>query len=178
MDRSKYLAWIDLEMTGLDSTKDVILEVASMITDSNLNVIAEGPEIVINQPAEKLRNLDIKVQHMHQNSGLLDLVLKSKIDLASAEQETLDFFSLYEQSDVMPLCGNSIWQDKMFLIHHMPSLVKFFHYRIIDVSSIKEVVHRWYSVPEFEKSKGHRALSDIRESIAELKYYRRNFFVK
>jgi oligoribonuclease len=178
MNRSQHLAWIDLEMTGLDSTKDVILEIASLVTDADLNIIAEGPDLIIRQSSATLNMMNDTVTQMHTSSGLIDLITESKTDLALAEQQTLDFFAQYEVAGTMPLCGNSIWQDKMFLVRYMPKLINFFHYRIIDVSTIKELVCRWHNDPEFKKAKGHRALADIKESVAELKFYKEKFFVK
>lgn len=176
MDKSKYLAWIDLEMTGLDARQDDILEIAVLVTDANLKVVAEGPDLIIHQPSEKLERMLPLVQQMHVTSGLLDLVAKSTVNLKQAEQQVLNFLAPYGAPQTMPLCGNSIWQDKLFLINHMPILNNFFHYRIIDVSTVKELVTRWYGVPEFKKTKKHRALSDIHESIAELGFYREKYF--
>jgi len=177
MDRSKYLGWIDLEMTGLDASRDQILEIATLVTDADLKVIAHGPNLVLHQPGAVLENMIDLVRELHTRSGLLDLVHVSQISLAQAEAQVVDFFKEYAAPFTMPLCGSSIWQDKFFLINHMPSLVNFFHYRLIDVSSIKELVCRWYGAPEFVKKKNHRALDDILESVAELKFYRQNYFV-
>lgn len=178
MVRSKYLGWIDLEMTGLDFRRDLILEIATLVTDAELNIVAIGPDLVLHQPAAALENMIEFVRNLHQNSGLIDEVLESQISLANAERQVLKFFSQYAAPGTMPLCGNSIWQDKLFLINHMPDLVNFFHYRIIDVSSIKELVMRWHSVPEFPKSRNHRALDDVKESVAELRYYKEKYFTK
>ena len=176
MDKSKHLVWIDLEMTGLDAQKDRILEIAVLVTDANLKVVAEGPDLIIRQTSAVLEQMLPVVHQMHLSSRLLDLVLNSSISLAQAEQQVLNFLAPYGAAGTMPLCGNSIWQDKLFLIHHMPALNHFLHYRIIDVSTIKELVTRWYGVPEFKKTKQHRALSDIHESIAELSFYRDKYF--
>lgn len=170
------LVWIDLEMTGLSPEKDVIIEIASIVTDSNLNIIAEGPEIAIHQPEENLKNLSEWVEQTHGSSGLLQKVRNSKISLQEAEEQTLKFIQDYCVSSITPLCGNSIWQDRRFLIKHMPKLNDFFHYRNIDVSSIKELVKRWYNF-KYQKNNVHRALDDIKESIDELKLYRKKFFI-
>jgi len=178
MNRSKYLAWIDLEMTGLDSNRDVILEIAAIVTDNNLKIIAHGPDLIIHQPQSCLGQMLPMVQALHATSGLVKQVLDSTISLQQAEAQVLAFFSQYGEPGTMPLCGNSIWQDKLFLINYMPKLVNFFHYRIIDVSTVKELVARWYGAQEFKKAKKHRALSDIEESVAELKFYRENYFIR
>lgn len=177
MSKSKLLAWIDLEMTGLDANEHTILEIASLVTDSDLNIVATGPELIIHQPQSELDKMDELVAGLHNQSGLTPKVLTSEISMASAEQQTIDFFAQFADSFTMPLCGNSIWQDKFFLHNHMPALNAFFHYRIVDVSSIKELVTRWYGAPEFKKAKVHRALSDIQESVAELRFYKEKYFV-
>ena len=173
-----HLIWIDLEMTGLDPEKMVILEIASIITDNNLDIIAEGPHVAINHPEETLSAMEEWSMIQHKASGLLDRVRSSIYDCGQAEQETLKFLSSYCRKGESPMCGNSIWQDRRFLKKYMPDLEEFFHYRMIDVSSIKELVMRWYpSIPLYEKKNAHLALSDIYESINELKYYRRNVFL-
>jgi len=175
---SDKLVWIDLEMTGLDPERCVILEIATVVTDSRLEVVAEGPNIVINHPQEVLKAMEEWSRTNHRASGLLDRVEGSPYDTARAERETLDFVSAHCQKGESPLCGNSVWQDRRFLIKHMPGLEGFFHYRIIDVSSIKELVSRWYpSLARYTKQKSHLALSDILESISELRYYRQNVFL-
>ena len=172
------LIWIDLEMTGLDPEAMVILEIASIVTDADLNIIAEGPLLAINYPESILDNMEEWSRTHHQASGLLDRVRASAFDCSTAEQETLKFVSAHCEKGESPLCGNTIWQDRRFLVKHMPLLESFFHYRLIDVSSIKELVSRWYpDFPVYEKKKEHLALSDIRESIDELKYYREKIFV-
>lgn len=172
------LIWIDLEMTGLDPGKDVILEIATMVTDDELELVAEGPNIAINQPEKILLAMDEWGITHHGESGLLDRVKTSPYDDRSTEQKTLEFISTHCKEGESPLCGNSVWQDRRFLIKYMPSLDRFLHYRNIDVSSIKELVRRWYpSLPPYEKKKAHLALSDIQESINELKYYRRKVFL-
>ena len=172
------LIWIDLEMTGLDPEKAVVLEIATVVTDGRLKVVAEGPNIAIKHPEEALQAMDEWNRTHHKESGLLDRIRISPYDCKSAEQETLKFLSIYCKKGESPLCGNSIWQDRRFLIKYMPELEEFFHYRNIDVSSVKELVKRWYpSLPPYKKLQAHLALSDIMESINELKYYRRNIFI-
>jgi len=166
-------------MTGLDPEKEVILEIATIVTDDRLELVAEGPDIFINfYPEEILRNMDEWNRTHHKASGLLERVNASPYDCRTAEKETPDFVSKYCKKGESLLCGNSVWQDRRFLIKHMPALEEFFHYRIIDVSSIKELVKRWYpSLPPYEKKNVHLALSDIKESISELKYYREKVFI-
>jgi oligoribonuclease len=173
-----HLIWMDLEMSGLDPEKEVILEIAAIVTDSMLEVLAEGPNIAIHHPDTVLETMEAWSKSQHGASGLLDRVKASSYDCQKAEREILTFLSKHCKKKGSPLCGNSIWQDRRFLIKHMPRLEEFFHYRNIDVSSIKELVKRWYpSLPPYEKEKTHLALSDIRESIQELKYYREKVFV-
>jgi oligoribonuclease len=172
------LIWIDLEMTGLDPEKMVILEIASIVTDADLNLIAEGPHLAINYPESVLENMEEWSRTHHQESGLLDRVRSSDFDCSSAEQKTLNFVSAHCAKGKSPLCGNTVWQDRRFLVKHMPLLESYFHYRLIDVSTIKELVARWYpNLPAYQKKKNHLALSDIRESIGELRYYRENIFI-
>ena len=177
MTLSDHLIWIDLEMTGVDPENHVILEIATIVTDGQLELVAEGPCLAINYPEAVLSNMDEWSRSHHQVSGLIDRVKTSPLDCGQAEQETLDFLRVHCQERQSPLCGNSIWQDRRFLARYMPALHEFFHYRTIDVSSIKELVKRWYpSLPPFKKEKAHLALTDINESIAELRYYRENIF--
>jgi len=172
------LIWIDLEMTGLDPDRHVILEIASLLTDEALNILSEGPCIAIHPEAEALAAMDEWSREHHHASGLLDRAQNSSQDQQAAERSTLAFLSQHARKGLSPLCGNSIWQDRRFLIRHMPELESFFHYRNIDVSSVKELVRRWYpALPSFHKQKTHTALNDIRESIAELRYYREKVFV-
>ena len=172
------LVWIDMEMTGLDPEKEVILEIATIVTDDKLEVEAEGPNLTINYPEEVLQGMEEWSQIHHEKSGLIDRARNSTYDCESAEKETLEFLSIHCKKGESPLCGNSVWQDRRFLIKHMPDLEELFHYRNIDVSSIKELVRRWYpSLPTFQKQKTHRALGDINESISELKYYRQKVFI-
>ncbi|MBN1627072.1 MAG: oligoribonuclease [Deltaproteobacteria bacterium] len=171
------LVWIDLEMTGLDPEKMVIIEIASIVTDYELNIIAEGPNIAINYPEGILNGIDEWSRTHHTASGLLERVRASGYDCLQAERETIEFLQQYCRKDESPLAGNSIWQDRRFLARHMPELEGFFHYRIVDVSSIKELVRRWYpSLPPYEKKKSHMALEDIYESVNELRYYKERVF--
>jgi len=181
MDRTKNLIWIDLEMTGLDPDKHVILEIASIITDSQLNVIADGPVLVIHQPEQVFAHMDSWVKETHTDSGLLDEVKNSTISVHDAQQQTLEFFKKHCDPDTALLAGNSVWQDRNFLYKYMRPLVDYCYYRVLDVTAIKEVVARWYPDnphAEFEKKDAHRALGDIRESIEELRHFRKYFFVK
>lgn len=179
MSKEKNLVWLDLEMTGLNPDRDVILEIATIVTDGDLNEIAVGPELVIHHTDSALQNMDEWVFDQHTKSGLIQQVQHSNISLADAQRQTLDFIKQYCDMQVSPLCGNSIWQDKAFLRKYMPELHDFFHYRIIDVSTIKELARRWYpDFAVFEKKETHRALEDIRESIHEARYYRQNIFIK
>jgi oligoribonuclease len=173
-----HLVWIDLEMTGVDPENDVILEIATIVTDDNLEVLAEGPTIAICYPESVLSSMDDWSRRHHQASGLIDRVKASSYDCQRAEQKTLEFLGIHCQERQSPLCGNSIWQDRRFLVKYMPELHEFLHYRNIDVSTIKELVKRWFpSLPPFQKQKAHLALMDIKESINELKYYRQTVFL-
>jgi len=181
MSRENNLIWLDLEMTGLDVEKDVILEIACVITDSQLNIIARGPQFVIHQPDEMLNSMNEEVIQMHKKSGLIDQVRISDITVTFAEQETLQFFKNYCDPNTALLAGNSVWQDRNFLKKYMPSLVDYCYYRILDITAIKEVVRRWYPDNphnKFEKKETHRALDDVLESIAELQHFRKYFFIK
>ena len=174
------LVWIDLEMTGLCPEKDYILEIASLVTDNQLNIIAQGPTLIIHQPESALHEMNDWVLKQHTKTGLVQAVQRSLITLDQAEQETINFLGNYCKPGFAPLCGNSVWQDRAFIRSAMPRLDKFLHYRIIDVTSIKEVVKRWYpNDPRtaFKKQDNHRALDDIKESVAELVYYRKIFFI-
>lgn len=175
------LAWLDLEMTGLDIGSDVIVEIASLITDDDLEIVAEGPDLVIHAPEEALAAMQPVVVEMHTKSGLIEEIRQSTVTVAQAEEATLAFFKEHcPQPNKLPLCGNSIGTDRRFLDRWMPSIEEHLHYRSIDVSTIKELARRWYPkaykhAPE--KSKGHRALDDIRESVSELRWYREQIFV-
>jgi len=168
---------MDLEMTGLNPDRDQILEIATIITTSELEVVAKGPNIVIHHPEQVLAQMDEWCQQHHSASGLIDRVLDSKISLAETETETLNFIRQHVIENSAPLCGNSIHQDRRFLCRYMPRVEAFLHYRIIDVSTVKELIRRWYpNVDPPKKEEAHLALKDILESIEELRYYRRHYF--
>ncbi len=173
------LVWIDLEMSGLDPDSEVILEIASIVTNGSLEVREEGPNLVISQPEDILEAMDEWNTEHHTESGLIENVRASETTIEEAEAETLDFLRDHiDEPDTAPLCGNSIGHDRRFLYRYMPELSDFLHYRSIDVSSIKELVVRWYDdVEPPRKASKHRALDDIRESIEELRYYRNHAFV-
>jgi len=179
VDKDTNLVWMDLEMTGLDFARDRVIEIATVVTDAQLNVIAEGPVLAIHQPDKLLNDMDEWNTKQHGKSGLVERVKQSNITEAQAAQQTLSFLQQYVNPNKSPLCGNSIWVDRNFLCRYLPRLEKFFHYRIIDVSTIKELVLHWYvgKVPEFKKDSKHLALSDIYDSISELKYYREKIFI-
>ncbi|WP_040977469.1 oligoribonuclease [Necropsobacter massiliensis] len=171
------LIWIDLEMTGLDPAKERIIEIATIVTDKNLNILAEGPVLAIHQPDELLAKMSDWCVKTHTENGLVERVKASKLNERAAELQTLDFLKKWVPKGVSPICGNSVAQDKRFLFNYMPELADYFHYRYLDVSTLKELASRWQ--PEilqgFEKKNTHLALDDIRESIAELAYYRAHF---
>ncbi|MBL8601163.1 MAG: oligoribonuclease [Myxococcales bacterium] len=171
------LVWIDMEMSGLDPEQCTILEIATLITDGELNVIAEGPELVIHQPDTVLDAMDVWNTEHHGRSGLTAAVRASTVTLADAEAATLAFVARHCGPRLAPLCGNSVWQDRRFLVRYMPQLEAHLHYRLIDVSTVKELSRRWYpSVKAPPKREAHRALDDIRESIEELRFYRAQVF--
>lgn len=174
------LAWMDLEMTGLDPDQDVIVEIATLITDDDLEIIAEGPDLVIHHPDEAFEGMEPIVVEMHTKSGLLDAIRESEITLEEAGGETLAFLRQHiEEAHTVPLCGNSIGTDRRFLAKHLPTIEDFLHYRCVDVSTIKELARRWHpQVVEGAPTKagGHRALDDIVESLEELRYYRSKLF--
>jgi oligoribonuclease len=174
MSNADNLIWIDLEMTGLVPETDDIIEIATIVTDKDLNVLAEGPEIAIHQPQEALARMDEWNQRQHGSSGLLARVRASQVSVGAAEQRTLDFLAAWVPAGAAPMCGNSICQDRRFLARHMPRLEKFFHYRNLDVSTLKELARRWAPqvAASFVKQGAHLALADIRESIRELHHYR------
>ena len=177
MQSKDNLIWIDLEMTGLDPDHDRIIEIATIITDQNLEILAEGPVLAIHQPDEVLRDMDEWNTRQHGRSGLIERVRASDIDEAEAERRTLEFVQQWVPERCSPMCGNSICQDRRFLARSMPRLEAWFHYRHIDVSTLKELARRW--APEvakgFSKESRHLALDDIRDSIDELRYYREHF---
>jgi oligoribonuclease len=178
MEKEQNLVWIDLEMTGLEPETDTILEIATIITDSSLQILAEGPNIAIYQPQAVLDAMDDWNQQHHGQSGLIRRSLESSYSMQKAEAQTLEFISQFTVQGKSPLCGNSIGQDRRFLYPYMPLLSQWLHYRNIDVSTVKELYSRWYPNREpFAKSDKHEALADIRESIAELKYYQTTVFV-
>ena len=170
------LVWMDLEMTGLDPGNDVIVEIATLITDDELEIVAEGPDLVVAAPAEALAAMDQVVVDMHTRSGLLDAITSSTLTLEDAGRQTLEFIKQHvPEPRSVPLCGNSIGTDRRFLATYLPDIENHLHYRSIDVSTIKELSRRWY--PEAvakapSKAGGHRAMDDIRESVAELRYWR------
>lgn len=178
MTMNANLIWMDLEMTGLDVVKDRIIEIATIISDSNLNIIAEGPVLAIHQPDEILAQMDGWNTRQHHTSGLVKRVKESVFDEKAAELATLNFLRLHAEESKSPLCGNSVWQDRRFLARYMPELEKFFYYRMIDVSTLKELALRW--APKvyqgIQKESKHLALDDIHESIDELRYYREHLF--
>jgi len=173
-----YLIWLDLEMTGLEPDRHVILEIGCAVTDAQLKLIAEGPVFAVKQSEKILTTMDPWSQEQHGKSGLTDRCRHSTVSLSEAEENTLAFLSQYCAAKTSPLCGNSIGQDRRFLYKYMPKLNDFFHYRNVDVSTIKELARRWYpaKLQAPEKSKTHYVLDDIRESIEELKHYRKTVF--
>jgi len=181
LESANMLAWIDLEMTGLDPDVHVIVEIATLITDDQLNLIAEGPDLVISATEEQLEKMDPVVVEMHTKSGLLDEIKASKITLEEAGSQTLSFLMEHiTKKGTVPLCGNSIGTDRRFLAKWLPEIENFLHYRSVDVTSIKELGKRWFpkvtgAAPE--KNGGHRAMDDIKASLFELQYYRDNLFI-
>lgn len=172
------LIWIDLEMTGLDPNRDRIIEIATVITDSDLNILAEGPVLAISQPESQLALMDDWNVNTHTSTGLLNRVKLSNISEQQAEQQTIDFISQWVPENCSPICGSTIGQDRRFLFNYMPKLEKYFHYRYLDVSTIKELARRWKPeiLTELTKKGTHQALDDIKDSISELAYYRTHFF--
>lgn len=178
MDKKKHLIWIDLEMTGLVPESDRIIEIATIITNTDLQIIAEGPVLAVHQSAGIMAGMDDWNQQHHGESGLIERVRISGINESDAEQVTLNFLSQYSESGLSPMCGNSICQDRRFLARYMPELEAFFHYRNLDVSSVKELAKRWRPdvLEGITKKSSHQALEDIRDSINELRHYREHFF--
>ncbi len=176
MQNKDNLIWIDLEMTGLDTDNDQIIEIATIVTDSQLNVLAEGPVMAIHQSDEILAGMDEWNTNQHGKSGLTRRVRESTLNEAEAEAKTLEFLKQWVPERASPMCGNSICQDRRFLHRCMPQLEAYFHYRNLDVSSLKELAQRWAPqvAKSFKKGEAHLAMEDIRESIAELKHYRQH----
>jgi oligoribonuclease len=171
------LVWVDMEMTGLDPDRDRVIELAAIVTDPNLNVLAEGPVFVIHQPDEVLDAMDAWNKGTHGRSGLIERVKASTVTEAQAADEMVAFLKQYVPAGKSPMCGNSICQDRRFMARHMPTLETFFHYRNVDVSTLKELCRRWRPelIAGFKKHQLHTALADIRESVEELRYYRQHF---
>lgn len=176
---AELLVWVDLEMTGLDPSREHIIEIATLVTNGELEIVAEGPNIAIWQPDSLLAQMDDWCTRTHTQSGLVERVRSSTIGVAEAERLTMDFLAQWVVPGSSPLCGNSIAHDRRFIRRYMPDFDKFLHYRMIDVSSIKELVRRWYGGGAHPPKKAghHLALDDIRESVEELRWYRRNVFV-
>jgi oligoribonuclease len=176
-DKELNLIWIDLEMTGLDPLQERIIEIATVVTDSELNVLAEGPSIAINQPNALIQAMDDWNTNQHGKSGLTERVIQSTVTEAQAESETIEFLKQWVPEGVSPMCGNSIGQDRRFLVRYMPELANYFHYRNLDVSTLKELVVRWKPelINGFEKKGTHLAMDDVYDSIRELVYYRKVF---
>ena len=178
MDRTTNLVWVDLEMTGLDPDRHVILEIATLVTSADLEVLAEGPCLALRRSAEELDRIDEWSSHTHEASGLMDRVRTSEVDAREAQRQTLDFMHQWVEDGASPLCGNTVAHDRRFLRREMPRLEGYFHYRHIDVSTLKELVRRWYP-REYHaprKQQTHLALDDIRESVEELRWYRSRVF--
>lgn len=175
-DKMQNLVWLDLEMTGLDPDRDRIIEIATIVTDANLNVLAEGPVFAVHQSDELLAAMDEWCTNQHGRSGLTQRVRDSQVSEDQAQAETLQFLEQWVEPGQSPMCGNSICQDRRFLYRYMPALESFFHYRNLDVSTLKELARRWkpQALEGFKKQATHLAMDDIRESIAELKHYRYN----
>jgi oligoribonuclease len=176
-DPNPPLIWLDMEMTGLDPDTEHVLEIATIVTDAQLEILAEGPDLVIHLSDEILDGMGEWCREHHGQSGLTAASRASTISLAEAERLTLEFLADHCMPGLSPLCGNSIGQDRRFIVRHMPALDRFVHYRSVDVTSIKELAQRWYpALPGYAKAEAHRALDDIRESLGELRYYRQQVF--
>lgn len=180
MQPERKLVWIDLEMTGLNPSYDVILEIATIITDGQLNIIAKGPSLVIYQQEEALNKMSEIVKNIHTKSGLINAVRNSSTTLAEAERLTLEFIKRHSLPYQGLLAGNSVWNDRNFIAQYMPKLKEYLNYRLIDVTSVKELINQWYPTSterDFVKPENHRALEDIEYSIAELAHYKKYFFI-
>ncbi|MBH34037.1 MAG: oligoribonuclease [Euryarchaeota archaeon] len=176
--REQRMVWIDLEMTGLDVSRESIIEIATVVTDSELNVLATGPNLAISVSESLIDGMDEWNTTHHHRSGLVDRIRKEGVSAGEAEQATLAFLREWVDENKAPLCGNSVWNDRQFLAKEMPELLDFLHYRMIDVSTVKELSRRWYTdIPRFPKKGAHLALDDILESIEELKYFREQVFI-
>lgn len=176
--KTSNLVWMDMEMSGLDPKTCVVLEIATLVTDKDLNLVAQGPVLAVHQPDSVLSSMDDWNKEHHTRSGLVERVRSSKVSLAEAERLTLEFVATHCSEKSSPLCGNTIYQDRRFLIEYMPKLESYLHYRLVDVSTVKELVKRWYG-PQFQapmKKQSHKALDDILETIEELKFYREKVF--
>jgi len=178
-DAAQRMVWIDLEMTGLDLERESIIEIATVITDSDLNVLATGPNLAVQVPQALLDSMDDWNTRHHHGSGLVDRIHREGVSLDEAERQTVDFLKAWVEPKTAPLCGNSVWNDRQFLAKEMPQVLDMLHYRMVDVSTLKELRRRWYpSSPRFNKKGAHLALDDILESIGELVHYREHLFAQ
>ena len=178
-DKSQRMVWIDLEMTGLDIEKESIIEIATVITDSELNIIAQGPNLAVSVSEELLAGMDEWNTTHHNQSGLVERIRHEGVSISEAQQQTLEFLKQWVNPKTAPLCGNSVWNDRRFLDKEMPLVADYLHYRMVDVSTIKELARRWYpKVDKYRKKLSHLALDDILESIEELQYFRDKVFQK
>ena len=176
-DKSQRMVWIDLEMTGLDIEKESIIEIATVITDSELNIIAQGPNLAVSVSEELLAGMDEWNTTHHNQSGLVERIRHEGVSISEAQQQTLEFLKQWVNAKTAPLCGNSVWNDRRFLDKEMPLVADYLHYRMVDVSTIKELARRWYpKVDKYRKKLSHLALDDILESIEELQYFRDKVF--
>ncbi len=178
MDKRHHrMVWIDLEMTGLDVHRESIIEIATVVTDADLNVLATGPNLAVSVSEELISGMDEWNTRHHHRSGLVDRIRNEGVSASEAEQATLAFLREWVDENTAPLCGNSVWNDRQFMAKEMPELLDYLHYRMVDVSTVKELARRWYNLPRFSKKGAHLALDDILESIEELKHFREHVFV-
>lgn len=176
-EREQRMVWIDLEMTGLDIEKESIIEIATIITDGELNILTHGPNVAITVDEILIEGMDEWNTAHHFGSGLVNRIRENGVDLADAEQMTLEFLKKWVDPNTAPLCGNSVWNDRRFLEKEMPKVAEYLHYRMIDVSTVKELARRWYpEVDKYPKKGAHLALDDIIESVEELEYFRNKIF--